>query len=49
VKANIDPRVLPTKLHNNALLKANAIPAAVSTTDVGRPHVVGLVWFLFVE
>lgn len=36
--ARMEPQVLPTKLPSSPLLKPNAIPAAVSTTIVGRPH-----------
>eukprot|EP00985_Skeletonema_marinoi_P019597 scaffold11313_cov144-Skeletonema_marinoi.AAC.3 len=38
VNANSDPQVLPTKLPINPPLNPNAMAAAVSTTEVGRPQ-----------
>ena len=35
----MEPSVFPIKLHRSPFWNPNAIPAAVSTTDVGRPHV----------
>ena len=38
MNARHEPQVLPAKLHANPRLYPKATPAAVSTTDVGRPH-----------